>query len=161
LEPQVKAMPQKRNKWRDYVDKHVVDFDSDGEVAESTQDERKAYLARRDGQDVPVPVSETAITVASVACASDSSAVVDNHVNKNSNIYYSAFFNDISNNFKIASEVNLDNSVAYLGSSTTVDLLTLMHNRTGHGNLRMLIEASKSKLVDGLKIEDKHIRKFI
>ena len=35
-----------------------------------------------------------------------------------------------------------------------------MHNRTGHGNLRMLIESAKSKLVTGLQIEDSHIRKF-
>ncbi len=49
---------------------------------------------------------------------------------------------------------------AYLGSSTTTNLLTLMHNRIGHGNLRMLIESSKSKLVKGLNIEDSHICKF-
>ena len=36
-----------------------------------------------------------------------------------------------------------------------------MHNRTGHCNIRTLIESHKSKLVRGLKIEDSHIRKFI
>ena len=36
-----------------------------------------------------------------------------------------------------------------------------MHNKTGHVNLRMLIEASKSKWINGLEIEDKHIRNFV
>ena len=50
--------------------------------------------------------------------------------------------------------------MACLASSSSSDLLTLMHNRTGHGNLRMLIESAKSKLVSGLQIKDSHIRKF-
>ena len=50
--------------------------------------------------------------------------------------------------------------MACLASSSYSDLLTLMHNRTGHGNLRMLIESAKSKLVTGLQIDDSHIRKF-
>ena len=48
-----------------------------------------------------------------------------------------------------------------LASSVSVDVLGLMHDRTGHFNKRGLIECVKSKFVSGLKIEDKDIRKFI
>ena len=51
--------------------------------------------------------------------------------------------------------------VCYLASSVSVDVLGLMHERTGHFNKRGLIECVKSKFVSGLKIEDKDIRKFI
>jgi hypothetical protein len=131
-------------------------------VEEPTAEELEAYLAWRDGQRVPAVVEETNIAVASVACVADNADVDENHVNSNdTNDFYFAFFSDISAKFKTAAKLDSDSAVAYLGSSTTVDLLTLMHNRTGHGNLRMLIEASKSKLVNGLKIEDQHIRKFV
>ena len=36
-----------------------------------------------------------------------------------------------------------------------------MHNRTGHCNIKTLIECHKLKYVKGLKIEDSHIRKFV
>ena len=39
-------------------------------------------------------------------------------------------------------------------------MLNLFHNRCGHGNKRMLIEAAKSKLITGLKLSDKHPRKY-
>ena len=39
-------------------------------------------------------------------------------------------------------------------------MLELQHERTGHGNKNMLVEAQKSLLVSGLKISDQHIRKF-
>ena len=74
---------------------------------------------------------------------------------KESDSYLSLFLNDLSDSLADSMPV------AYLGSSTTTDLLTLMHNRTGHCNVRTLIESHKSKLVKGLKIEDSHIRKFI
>jgi hypothetical protein len=50
--------------------------------------------------------------------------------------------------------------VAYLSSSSTTDVLGLMHERTGHQNKRSLIECVKSRLVTGLQIESKHIRKY-
>ena len=118
-----------------------------------------AYLAWR---DKGMEVGETCHAAASVS-NDDTAAVAmcENQVTSNNEIdYYFAFYCDISANFETAELVS-NKAVAYLGSSTTSDLLTLMHNRTGHGNLRMLIEANKSKLVNGLKIEDKHIRKFI
>ena len=48
-----------------------------------------------------------------------------------------------------------------LASSVSVDVLGLMHERTGHFNKRGLIECVKSKIVSGLKIEDKDIRRFM
>ena len=50
--------------------------------------------------------------------------------------------------------------VCCLSSSVSVDVLGLMHERTGHFHKRGLIECVKSRIVDGLKIEDKDIRKF-
>ena len=51
-------------------------------------------------------------------------------------------------------------SVSFLGDSTTTDVLGLMHERTGHQNKRSLFECVKSKLITGLEIEEKHIRKY-
>ena len=39
-------------------------------------------------------------------------------------------------------------------------MLGLIHERTGHLNKRTIIECVKSKLVRGLQIEEKHIRKY-
>ena len=50
--------------------------------------------------------------------------------------------------------------VSFLGDSSTTDVLGLMHERTGHQNKRSLIECVKSRLVTGLEIEEKHIRKY-
>ena len=50
--------------------------------------------------------------------------------------------------------------MAFLSSSSSTDVLGLMHERTGHANKRSLIECVKSRLVTGLQIEEKHIRKF-
>ena len=50
--------------------------------------------------------------------------------------------------------------VCCLSSSVSVDVLGLMHERTGHFHKRGLIECVKSRIVDGLKIENKDIRKF-
>ncbi len=50
--------------------------------------------------------------------------------------------------------------VAYLSSSSTTDVLGLMHERTEHQNKRSLIECMKSRLVTGLQIESKHNRKY-
>ena len=103
--------------------------------------------------------SEPAAVVLDTLPADD--AANESHVTINDlNNYYSCFSRDTACVFHTA-ELASNTPIAYLGSSSTIDLLTLMHNRTGHGNLRMLIEASKSKLVSGLKIKDKHIRKFI
>ena len=89
--------------------------------------------------------------------AADAHVVVDDVESNNGveSFYLSLFVSDLS--------VKLTDSqpIALLGSSTTTDLLTLMHNRTGHCNIKTLIECQKSKLVKGLKIEDKHIRKFV
>ncbi len=51
-------------------------------------------------------------------------------------------------------------TVAYLSSSSTTDVLGLMHEWKGHQNKRSLIECVKSRLVTGLQIESKHIRKY-
>ncbi len=77
--------------------------------------------------------------VASVARPADNACV-----NNDSNIFYSNFYPNLSSVF-ITAELVDSQPAAYLESSTTTDLLTLMHNRTGHGNLKMLIESSKSK----------------
>ncbi len=61
------------------------------------------------------------------------------------NIFYSKFYPDLSSAF-ITAELVDSQPAAYLGSSTTTDLLTLMHNRTGHGNLKMLMELSLMEL---------------
>ena len=50
--------------------------------------------------------------------------------------------------------------LAFLSSSSSTDVLGLMHERTGHANKRSLIECVKSSLVTGLQIEEKHIRKY-
>ncbi len=52
------------------------------------------------------------------------------------------------------------NSISLLASSSTIDVLGLIHERTGHLNKRPIIECVKSKLVRGLEIEDRHIRKY-
>ncbi len=52
------------------------------------------------------------------------------------------------------------NTIALLASSSTLDVLDLIHKRTGHLNKRAIIECIKSKLVRGLEIEDKHIQKY-
>ncbi len=53
------------------------------------------------------------------------------------------------------------NAIALLASSSTIDVLGLIHERTGHLNHQAIIECVlKSKLVRGLEVEDKHIRKY-
>ena len=39
------------------------------------------------------------------------------------------------------------------------DVLDLIHNKCGHGNKKMLIEAVKNKLITGVQLSDKHLRK--
>jgi hypothetical protein len=51
-------------------------------------------------------------------------------------------------------------ATALLASSSTLDVLGLIHERTGHLNKKAIIECVKSKLVNGLQIEEKHIRKY-
>ena len=51
--------------------------------------------------------------------------------------------------------------VASLASSNHKDMIGLMHDRTGHAHNNLLVQCEKSLLVTGLKISDKHIRKFI
>ena len=79
------------------------------------------------------------------------------------NIFY---FKDFSSELVKASSVDGCTSykaipVCSLASSVSVDVLGLMHERTGHFNKRGLIECVTSKFMSGLKIEDKDIRKFI
>ncbi len=50
--------------------------------------------------------------------------------------------------------------VAFVSSSSSTDVLGLMHERTGHANKRSLIKCVKSRLVTGLQIEEKYIRKY-
>lgn len=127
------------------------------EFEDLPHDELNKILAYRGGQRIPTPVQGPLAAAADAGHDSDASVAM-NRVTNSSNIYYSSFSRDLSS---CALMTAASKPIAYLGSSTTTDLLTLMHNRTGHGNLRMLIEACKSKLVHGLKIEDRHIRKFV
>ena len=60
-----------------------------------------------------------------------SAAVSDDTVTNETNIFYSNFYPDLSCVFMTAELVD-SQPAAYRGSSTTTDLLTLMHNRTGH-----------------------------
>ena len=101
-----------------------------------------------------VLVIDTAAAAAAAAAAVDVSAVTNK-----SNIFYSNFCVDLTKQLRRASS-SCSIPVACLASSSSSDLLTLMQNRTGHRNLRMLIESAKSKLVTGLQIVDSHIRKF-
>ena len=83
-----------------------------------------------------------------------------NLINDTKSCYLSLFLNDLSDALDDSSKLKDNNTIALLGSSTSTDSLTLMHNRTGHFNMKALIESHKSKLVKGLKIEDSHIRRF-
>jgi hypothetical protein len=106
----------------------------------------------------PVPLSE--ISSASVAPA----VVIVTPANDNKdNIFY---FKDFSSELVKTSSVGGCTSykaipVCSLACSVSVDVLGLMHERTGHFNKRGLIECVKSKIVSGLKIEDKDIRRFM
>ena len=98
----------------------------------------------------PVPLSE--IIAAPVVIVTP---VNDN----NNNIFY---FQDFTSELVRASSVGGStsykaNPVCSLACSASVDVLGLMHERTGHFNKRGLIECVKSKIVSGLKIEDKDI----
>jgi hypothetical protein len=84
--------------------------------------------------------------------------------NNESDVYY---LEDFSNklvtkhsNFDATESSYIANPVCWLASSTTIDVLGLMHERMGHFHKRGLIECVKSKIINGLKIEDKDIRKF-
>ena len=105
-------------------------------------------------QTVPYTVPLRVANVVLANIAADDECIVNNN-----NIFYSNFCVDLTEKLRRASS-SCSIPVACLVSSSSSDLLTLMHNRTGHGNLRMLIESAKSKLVTGLQIEDSHIRKF-
>ena len=98
--------------------------------------------------------AKNALVIDTAVAAADVSVVTNE-----SNNFYSNFCVDLTEKILAASS-SCSIPVACLASSSSSDLLTLMHNRTGHGNLRMLIESAKSKLVTGLQIEDSHIRKF-
>ena len=106
-------------------------------------------------QTVPhtVPLRVANVVLANVAA--DDECIVNNN-----NIVYSNFCFDLTEKMRAASS-SCSIPVAFLASSSSFDLLTLMHNRTGYGNLRMLIESAKSKLVTGLQIEDSHIQKLL
>ncbi len=83
-----------------------------------------------------------------------------NIINDTESCYLSLFLNDLSDALDDSSKLIDSKTIALLGSSTSIDSLILMHNRTGHFNMKTLIESHKSKLVKGLKIKDPHIRKF-
>jgi len=83
--------------------------------------------------------------------------------------YYSKFTNDdllLCNAKSDATSAVSTSLLAYnqptvlLASSSTLDVLGLMHERTGHQNKRSLIECFKSGLVKGLQIEQHHVRKY-
>ena len=73
---------------------------------------------------------------------------------------FNMYYFDISNSLFSAPAELLATATADLASSVSSDMLGLMHERTGHCNKRTLIECVKSRLVSGLKIEDKDIRKY-
>ena len=50
--------------------------------------------------------------------------------------------------------------VCNLASSRRVNMLRLVHDRTGHGNEKMLIAAHKGRLITGMKFTDKELRKY-
>ena len=56
--------------------------------------------------------------------------------------------------------VKVEQATCNVASLNLKDLLELMHDRTRHGNKRMLVVCVKSKLVTGLKIFVKNIRHF-
>ena len=64
-----------------------------------------------------------------------------------------------STNFKVDLSENLL-EVCNLASSRRVNMLRLLHDRTGHGNENMLISAHKEKLITGMKFSDKELRKY-
>ena len=100
-------------------------------------------------------IADDVLVIAAAAAAAVDVSVVTNKTND----FYSNFCVDLTQKLRAASN-SCSIPMACLASSSSSDLLTLMHNKTGHGNLRMLIESAKSKLVTGLQIEDSHIRKF-
>ena len=72
-------------------------------------------------------------------------------INDTESFYLSLFLSDLSDALDDSSKLIDSKTIALLGSSTSTDSLTLMHNRTGHFNMKALIESHKSKLVKGLK----------
>ena len=48
-----------------------------------------------------------------------------------------------------------------LAPSRRIDMIHLMHDRTGHGNENMLMEAHNRQLVKGIKLSEKEVRKYI
>ena len=73
---------------------------------------------------------------------------------------YSKFLSDACMYAAVVDKRARNTPTALLASSSVVDVLGLMHERTGHQHKRSLIECVKSKLVRGLQIDDKHIRKY-
>ena len=59
-----------------------------------------------------------------------------------------------STNFKVDLTDNLL-EVYYIASSRRINMLRLLHDRTGHGNENVLIAARKEKLITGMKDRDK------
>ena len=62
-------------------------------------------------------------------------------------------------NFKVDLSDDLI-EVCNLASSRRVNMLRLLHDRTGHGNENMLIAAHKEKLISAMKFNDKELRKY-
>ena len=98
------------------------------------------------------------------AAASAERACALSDFNNDENTYYTSFACDDMKRAKSKSDATsaelYNIPTAFLSSSSSTDVLGLMHERTGHQNKRSLIECVKSRLVTGLQIEDKHIRKF-
>ena len=98
-------------------------------------EERKAHgtLDRRADVEGPLMNASAAHMMwnldRGVANLPDAAVVSDATVNNDANIFYLNFYPDLSCAFKTAELVD-SQPAAYLGSSTTTDLLTLMHNRT-------------------------------
>ena len=100
------------------------------------------------------PISSSAAHASEITSA-PAVVIVTPVIDNKDNIFY---FKDFSSELVKASSVGGCTSykkavpVCSLACSVSVDVLGLMHERTGHFNKRGLIECVKSKIVSGLKI---------
>jgi hypothetical protein len=91
--------------------------------------------------------------------ANDAVENVCSAVTNNSSSFYSKFSSNVCSADVDARRL-ATTATALLGSSSTLDVLGLIHERTGHLNKKAIIECIKLKLVRGIQVEDKHIRKY-
>ena len=150
-----------------YVSSHKVFLLHQGEpwdnIAEAVAEEMWLEPWRL-GLPVPPPINAPPPPLVAIAAvAVDVSNVVDDDaLDNDSNIFYSKDFSSklVTTRTHGGNLSHKAVPVCFIASSVSVDVLGLMHERTGHFHKRGLIECVRSKIVNGLKIEDKDIRKF-